>query len=119
MLPVLRQDLSQSAEDLTTREINQGSWQNAGVDIGIMHDIIRPMASIFQLHIPNNIWLPNDAPVRPTVGIRLGQHGYAIDGSIIVGSLMSNSQEVDSTVDNLIAELERIRVKAKQELDKP
>jgi len=74
------------------------------------------MASVFRLHIPNNIWLPNDPSDVPTVGIRLGQHGYAIDGSIIVGSLMSSAHEVDATVDNLIAELECIRMKAKQEL---
>jgi len=76
------------------------------------------MALIFHLHVPNNIWLPNDISDGPMVGIRLGQHGYAIDGSIIVGSLMSNAQEVDATIDNLIAELESIRAQAKQELER-
>lgn len=75
------------------------------------------MASVFQLHIPNTLWLPSDAPDLPTVGIRLGQHGYAIDGSITIGAIMSNAQEVDATVDRLIAELEYIRIKAKQTLE--
>jgi hypothetical protein len=74
------------------------------------------MASVFQLHVPNSIWAPADQADGPSVGIRLGQHGYAIDGSIIVGPLMSSPTEVDRTVDALIAELESIRKQAKREL---
>ena len=77
------------------------------------------MAAAFQLHIPNNAWLPDEASDRTTVGIRLGQHGYAIDGSILVGSLMGNAEEVDANIDHLIQELEAVRIKAKQELAKP
>lgn len=75
------------------------------------------MATVFQLHTPNSAWMPADASDRLTVGIRLGRHGYAIDGSILIGPLMASAREIDATVDSLIAELESIRAMAKQELD--
>jgi hypothetical protein len=75
------------------------------------------MASVFQLHIPNAVWLPDAQSDRPAVGIRLGQHGYAIDGSIIVGPLMTDASQLDTEIDRLIAELEALRAPAKQALN--
>ena len=74
------------------------------------------MASVFQLHLPNTFWAPSDPSEAASVGIRLGQHGYAIDGSIIVGPMMSSPAEVDRTIDTLVAELESLRGQAKREL---
>lgn len=74
------------------------------------------MAAVFQLNIPNALWQPAEVPKGPAVGIRLGQHGYAGDGSITIGPYMTSAAEVDRTIDALIAELEKIRELGKQEL---
>ena len=76
------------------------------------------MPHVFQLHFPNTGWALFDITSEPGVGIRLGQHGYAIDGSIIVGPMMHNEADVDNTINRLIAELEIVRTQAKQELDR-
>lgn len=76
------------------------------------------MPHVFQLHHPNTGWALIGASDQPAVGIRLGQHGYAIDGSIILGPIMHSDAEVDATIDRLIAELENIRIQAKGELER-
>jgi len=76
------------------------------------------MPHVFQLHLPNTGWALFDITSEPGVGIRLGQHGYAIDGSISVGPMMHNEADVDNTINRLIAELEIVRTQAKQELDR-
>jgi hypothetical protein len=73
------------------------------------------MVSFFQIHLPANQWLPKDAQ-EEGVGIRLGRHGRAIDGSILIGPMMTTPAEVDRIVDQLIADLEQVRRAAKQEL---
>jgi len=74
------------------------------------------MPHVFQLHLPNTGWALFDDDEEPGVGIRLGQHGYAIDGSIILGPMMHTGAEVDATIDRLIEELEKVRAQAKREL---
>jgi hypothetical protein len=74
------------------------------------------MATFFQVHVPNSIWSPSASKDGPSVGIRLGQHGYAIDGSIIVGPLMASEKEIDATIDTLVKQLESLRREAKQAL---
>jgi len=76
------------------------------------------MPHVFQLHLPNTCWALFGVTEEPGVGIRLGQHGYAIDGSIIVGPIIHSDAEVDTTINRLIAELETIRAQAKQELQR-
>ena len=76
------------------------------------------MPHVFQLHLPNTGWALFDLMAEPGVGIRLGQHGYAIDGSIIVGPMMHSEADVDNTVNRLIAELETVRAQAKRELER-
>lgn len=74
------------------------------------------MPHVFQLHLPNTGWTLFGDDEEPGVGIRLGQHGYAIDGSIILGPMMHTDAEVDATVNRLIEELEKVRAQAKREL---
>lgn len=74
------------------------------------------MPHVFQLHLPNTGWSLFGEADEPGIGIRLGQHGYAIDGSIIIGPILHTEADVDSAIDHLIAELERVRLQAKREL---
>ncbi|MCO5762903.1 MAG: hypothetical protein EP309_04115 [Gammaproteobacteria bacterium] len=76
------------------------------------------MAHVFQLHLPNTGWVLFGESEEPGVGIRLGQHGYAIDGSILIGPILHSEADVDATVDRLITELESVRAQAKRELQR-
>lgn len=73
------------------------------------------MSSFFQIHLPANPWLPKDQQ-EDGVGIRVGRHGPAVDGSILVGPMMTTAAQVDRVIDELIADLEKVRRQAKQEL---
>jgi len=73
------------------------------------------MIPFFQIHVQDNRWLPKDAQ-EDGVGIRLGRHGRAVDGSILVGRLMTSPVDVDRLIDEMIADLERVRRQAKLEL---
>lgn len=76
------------------------------------------MASVFHVYAPSPGFRLSDAPEGPSVGIRLGQHGYAIDGSILVGPMMASDRDIDKTIDALIDELEKVRKQAKKELQR-
>ena len=73
------------------------------------------MVAFFQTHKQDNRWLPK-AEQEEGIGIRLGRHGRAVDGSILVGRMMGTPDDVDRLIDELIANLEQVRREAKLEL---
>lgn len=59
----------------------------------------------------------SDYPISPYVHLSLGVYSSAEDGNILISPQLMSHQEIDETVDQLIAELEEFRQKAKNEID--
>jgi hypothetical protein len=62
-------------------------------------------------------WKKDDFPTSPFISIGLGDHVQEQGHRLLTPQLMTDS-EIDYSIDALLAELERMRVEAKAELQK-
>jgi len=69
----------------------------------------------FALYSPMRNWLVSDLPASPFVSIALGDHVTQEGNRMLSAHLMTDS-EIDLAIDDLIQQLNKLRGKAKKEL---
>ena len=69
----------------------------------------------FALYSPMQNWPVLDVPASPFVSIALGDH-VTQDGKRMLSAHLMTDGEVDIAIDDLVRQLNKLRVKAKKEL---
>jgi len=57
-------------------------------------------------------WKAGDMPAGAAVAVGIADH-MEVDGELLISSHMMSEREVDEAIDNLVAQLEKLRRKAK------